>query len=110
MVVHLILLLYHETSNTKTTRQLVFPEFFFAEANYCIKSVRLVNNLAFDREILLHFAMDHSNFQLFTILQYLEKPESKNGTIMTLFLLKIKTTSTEMLLDREKLMYFMNCW
>ena len=33
-------------------------------------------------ETLQHFALNHSNFQLFTILQYFEKPESKNGTIM----------------------------
>ena len=48
--------------------------------------------------------MNHSKFQLFTILQHLEKPESKNGTIMKLFLLRITTTNTEMM-DREKIMF-----
>ena len=48
--------------------------------------------------------MNHSNFQLFTILQYFEKPKSqKNGMITKLFLLRIRTTTTEML-NREKIM------
>ena len=43
-------------------------------------------------------------FQLSTILQYLEKPESTNEMIMKLFLLRIRTTNTEML-GREKLIF-----
>ena len=54
--------------------------------------------------------MNHYDFQLFTILLYLEKLESKNGMNMKLFLLTIRT-NTE-LLDCEKigLETFVNCW
>ena len=49
--------------------------------------------------------MNHSNIQLFAILQYFEKTKkSENGTIMKLFMLRIGTTNIEML-GREKIMF-----
>ena len=53
-------------------------------------------------ETLQHFAINHSNFLLFC--SSLKTKESKNGTIMKLFLLRIRTTNTEML-NREKIMF-----
>ena len=64
LIAELILLLYHISSNTKTTQKLVFPEFLLNQILY-IKSGRLVDNIAFGRETLQHFVMNYSNFLLF---------------------------------------------
>ena len=63
----------------------------------------MVDDLVLGHKTLKHFTINHSNCQIFTILQYLEKPVPKNGTIK-LFLLRIKTTNTEML-GHEKSMF-----